>query len=85
MRGKQRVVINEVSSYLVDVIYGVPQGSVLGLLLFILYVSDLESVVKHSTVKLFADDVLLYVPVHSSTDCSAVQDDLAAILHWTNH
>ena len=75
---KQRVVINGVSSDWADVISGVPQGSVLGPLLFVLYINDLESVVKHSIVKLFADDVLLYASVHSSADCSALQDDLAA-------
>ena len=81
---KQRVVINGVSSDWADVISGVPQGSVLGPLLFVLYINDLESVVKRSVVKLFADDVLLYASVHSPADCSALQDDLAAILHWTN-
>ena len=41
---------------------GVPQGSVLGPLLFFLsYVDDLRSVVRHSTLKLFADDVALYI------------------------
>ena len=82
---KQRVVINGVSSDCTDVISGVPQGSVLGPLLFILHVNGLESVVKYSTVKLSADDVLLYGSVHSTTDCSALQDDLTVILHWTNH
>ena len=59
-------------------------GDMLGPLLFLLYVNDLDSVVKYSTVKLFADDVLLYAPVRSIKDCSALQDDLAAIYHWTN-
>ena len=72
------------SSDWADVISGVPQGSVLGPLLFVLYINDLESVVKRSIVKLFADDVLLYASVHSPADCSALRDDLAAILHWTN-
>ena len=56
----------------------------LGPLLFLLYVNDLDSVVKCSTVKLFADDVLLYAPVRSTKDCSALQDDLTAIFHRTN-
>ena len=41
---------------------GSPQGTVLGPLLFILYVNDLDSVIKDSTIKVFADDVLLYAP-----------------------
>ena len=80
---KQRVVINGAYSDWVDVTSGVPQGTVLGPLLFLLYVNDLDSVVKYSTIKLFADDVLLYAPVSSIKDCSALQDDLAAIFHWT--
>ena len=75
---KQRVVINGAYSDWVDVTSGVPQGTVLGPLLFLLYVNDLDSVVKYSTIKLFADDVLLYAPVSSIKDCSALQDDLAA-------
>ena len=39
---------------------GVPQGSVLGPLLFLLYIDDLHSIVRHSKLKLYADDVTLY-------------------------
>ena len=81
---KQHVVINGAYSDWANVTSGVPQGTVLGPLLFLLYVNDLDSVVKCSTVKLFADGVLLYAPVCSTKDCSALQDDLAAIFHWTN-
>ena len=81
---KQHVVINGAYSDWANVTSGVPRGTVLGPLLFLLYVNDLDSVVKCSTVKLFADDVLLYASVRSTKDCSALQDDLAAIFHWTN-
>ena len=62
---------------------GVLQGTVLGPLLFILYVNDLDSVVKKSTIKLFADDVLLYAPADTKQECSALQNDLNAIFNWT--
>ena len=52
---KQCVVINGAYSDWVDVTSGVPQGTVLRPLLFLLYVNDLDSVVKYSTIKLFAD------------------------------
>ena len=62
---KQRVVINGAYSDWANVTSGVPQGTVLGPLLSLLYVNDLDSVVKSSKIKLFADDVLLYAPANT--------------------
>ena len=56
---KQRLVLNGLLSDWTDVISGVPQGSVLGPVLFILYVNDLPDKVK-SYCKIFADDTKLY-------------------------
>ena len=53
---RQRVVVEGVSSSFLNVTSGVPQGSVLGPLLFLLYTKDLPSSVAHSTVPMFADD-----------------------------
>ena len=78
------MVINGVFSDWANVTSGVPQGTVLGPLLFILYVNDLDSVIKNSTIKLFADDVLLYAPANTQKECSALQDDLTAIFNWAN-
>ena len=44
-----------------SVLYGVPQGSVLGPLLFLIYVNDIYSRINNATVKLFADDTNLFV------------------------
>ena len=60
---KQRVVINGTVSGWGDVKAGVPQGSVLGPLLFLVYVNDLENGMK-SSVKFFADDTSLFSIVH---------------------
>jgi len=80
---KQRVVINGAYTDWANVTSGVPQGTVLGHLLFILYVNDLDSVVKKSTIKIFADDVLLYAPANTKQECSDLQNDLNAIFNWT--
>ena len=56
---KQSVVVDGKQSSLIDVVSGVPQGTVLGPFLFLLHINDLPSVVS-SKVRLFADDCLIY-------------------------
>ena len=75
----QRVFINnEVSDYM-DVKSGVPQGSVLGPLLFIVFINDISDNVN-STCKIFADDTKIY---SSSKNSHILQDDLNNILEWS--
>jgi len=52
----QRVFVNSVSSDSYNVLYGVPQGSILGPLLFLLYINDIPSCLRHSEIFLYADD-----------------------------
>ena len=78
----QRVVVNGTYSEWDSVTSGVPQGSILGQLLFFLYVDDLTTIPKVCKLKLFADDVLLYFNVKSVGDCQLLQDDLSAIVAW---
>ena len=81
---RQRVVINGHFSNWCKVSSGVPQGSILGPLLFILYINDISSVVKNSDIKIFADDVTLYKTIRSTEDCEALQADLDSICDWCN-
>ena len=64
---KQRVVLNGQHSSWADIKAGVPQGSVLGPLLFLIYFNDLPNGLN-SNVKLFADDTSLFSVVHNITD-----------------
>ena len=70
-----QVVINGSASIPVQVTSGIPQGTVLGPLLFLLYINDLPKSLT-SNVRLFADDCLLYLPVKSNNDISLFQNDL---------
>ena len=64
---KQQVVVRRTYSEWSNVISGVPQGSVLGPLLFILYVNDLPDSIQ-SFMGIFADDTKIYRPITSSND-----------------
>ena len=76
---KQRVVLNGAFSEYSSIESGVPQGSILGPLLFLIYINDLEKNIK-SNIKFFADDTMLFSIV-KDPDISAedLNHDLAEI------
>ena len=80
----QRVVINGESSITRVVISGVPQGTVLGPLLFLIYLNDIENAVTHSSIRLFADDARLIHKIDSICDAENLQSDLIAVIDWAN-
>ena len=77
----QSMVVDGVKSDSAPVLSGVPQGSVLGPLLFLVYINDLPECVSSDTC-LFADDTLLHRPVVSPDDTVALQADLSALEEW---
>lgn len=81
---RQRVVLPGGSSSWKPVYSGVPQGSILGPILFLMYVNDIPDHV-HSTVKMFADDTKLYRECSSRQDCENLQSDLNSLGAWANH
>ena len=79
---KQRVVLNGTTSEWKSTSSGVPQGSVLGTLLFLIYINDLEKGIK-SKIKFFADDTMLYSIVHDPNfSASELNHDLQLISSW---
>ena len=76
---KQWVIINNKFSAPSIVISGVPQGSVLGPLLFQLFINDLTK----DLVKLYADDVLIMGSIITPDDHQTLQNDLTKLAHWS--
>ena len=74
---------SEASSH-VNVKSGVPQSTVLGPLMFLLYINDIGTNKTNSKVKLFADDCLLYRIVDGKEDESKLQDDLTELQTWAD-
>ena len=81
---KQHVIVDGVMSTIIDVISGVPQGTVLGPLLFLIYIDDIFSVVKHSKIKVFADDSKLHKDISSHIDRILLQEDLLSVVNWAD-
>ena len=79
---QQRVVLNRQYSKWAPVLAGVPQGSILGPLLFLTYINDLPDNLE-SLAKLFADDTSLFSTVHDpSSSAKLLNDDLLKISDW---
>ena len=79
---KQQVSVNGSKSTWEQVVSGVPQGSVLGPILFVFYINDLPKSVQ-SNIKLFADETKLFRRVQGTEDCHALQDDIATLENWS--
>ena len=78
----QSVSVNGVLSSSRPVVSGVPQGSVLGPVLFILFINDISCSVQ-SNLRLFADDCVLYREIVTQQDCRVLQQDLHQLSLWS--
>ena len=81
MNRTQQVLVEGETSCIGPVLSGVPQGSVLGPTLFLVYINDLGEGIK-STVRLFADDTMLYSTIRNHPDSLILQEDLARLELW---
>ena len=81
---KQRVVLPGANSDWTSVYSGVPQGSIIGPLLFLLYISDIVEDID-SSIRLFADDTILYIIVDNPVEAAnQLNSDLSKIHQWAS-
>ena len=69
------------NSLVPPVLSGVPQGSVLGPCIFLMYINDMPDSIK-SNIRLFADDTIMYLTITNHSDCQALQSDLTTLESW---
>jgi hypothetical protein len=79
----QRVVLEGEMSPTTPVLSGVPQGTCLGPVLFLIYINDLSNNMQ-SNVRLFADDCIIYNTIKTKDDCISLQNDLHSLETWVN-
>ena len=79
----QAVGVDGATSATLLVISGVPQGSVLGPLLFLIYIDGLSRIqLSDGTLILFADDIVIYRPICSTADFLLIQEDTDTVSVW---
>ena len=82
---KQCTLANDIVSEVYDITCGVPQGSVLGPLLFLLYINDITNSVINCKVSMYADDTVLYISHKKvETAITLIQADLNHLYTWCN-
>ena len=75
------VVVNGSTSNVESVLSGVPQGTVLGPLLFLIYINDIEQNLT-SKIRLFADDSAIHRNINSPNDAKSLQNDIFRLQEW---
>ena len=78
----QCIGVEDSTSLSQPVLSGVPQGSVLGPLLFIIYIDGLTNALSNSSMSLYADDLLLYRTIQSPSDYQALQAEIDVLSDW---
>ena len=79
---RQRVVVDGEVSNRKSVLSGVPQGSVLGPILFLIYINDLDDDITSKVLK-FADDTKVFRKIKCDADRQHLQDDLSKLIEWS--
>ena len=80
----QQVVLGGSTSSTIPVVSGSHKGQCcMGPLLFIIYINDLLEYIKHCSIRLFADDCVLYRLIFDHNDTTLVQEDLHTLQTWS--
>ena len=82
---KQRVRISNSLSSWKDVRSGVPQGSVIGPTLFLIFINDLPSCIETADSMLFADDAKMCLPINGSNSQKIFQSEINNVVNWSNN
>ena len=80
---RQKIVVNGVASKWHQVTSGIPQGSVLGPVLFVVYINTMVEESGVSDVYLYADDTKIFNEIHCQQDIDDLQQDLNRLFNWT--
>ena len=83
---KQQVIIDNAVSNSVNVLSGLPQGSTLGPLLFVLFINDIyETIDAETNIELYTDDTKIWREIKSESDCNFLQKDIDALYAWSRN
>jgi len=80
---KQAVVVDGHLSFLALIISGVPQGTVLGPILFLIFINDIEHCITESINRCFADETRVLISITCEQDVSLIQNDLNSVIKWS--
>ena len=80
----QTVILDGEKSEKIHVTSGVPQGTVIYHILFLVYINDFHEYIKHSTLRPFANDSILYKTIKDESNTHKLQEDLDAAAKWEN-
>ena len=79
----QQVIVDGHMSITAPIISGVPQGTVLGPILFLIFINDIASCVSHSTLRCFADDTRICRSISDLNNVHEFQSDLEEVAEWS--
>ena len=80
---EQHVIVDGETSDKAQVKSGVPQGTVLGPVLFLLFINDITEAIKHASIQIFADDCKLTLKIKNQEDHQKLQRDIEAAIMWS--